>query len=192
MTAMVATYDLGTVVTYDIVYTAVLLLLSLTVAFVRASSQDDAAKPDHDVDEVTPILIARIEPRRTLVFSLLSLVALTYFADGAVNVFRAVLVGTWTKPGPVGLVSYVLGLVAFGLLAIILSWKDVQGTGGAYGGAWGRKRVRAFVALAIVFHVAHIILVVTTGHLHRQSSLHVQPQFFFFFLQKLILLSYGG
>ncbi|KAF8308376.1 hypothetical protein DL93DRAFT_2171132 [Clavulina sp. PMI_390] len=163
--------DLGILVTYDIASTAVLLLIALTVAFVRPiTSSDEAAKRDPALDEVTPILIARLEPRRALVFFLLSLIALTYFADGAVNVIRAILVGSWTRPGPVGLVSYILGLAAFGLLAIFLAWKDVEGGGGVVGGAWGRKRVRVFIALATAFHIAHIVLAFTTGHLKRRDA----------------------
>lgn len=157
-------YQLGTIVTFDIVSTAVLLLLSLTVAFVRSSPE---AK-DPALDEVTPILVAHVQPRRALIFSLLSLTAFTYFADGAVNVLRAVLVGTWTTPGPVGLVSYVLGLLSFGLLAIFLSWKDIQGVS-----AWGRKRVRIIAAVAVLINVAHVILVAATGHLKRKCYIYV-------------------
>lgn len=153
---------LPALLTFDIASTAVLLLLALSVAFVRSASE-----PKHDptLDEVTPILVARVQPRRALIFSLLSLAALTYAVDAAVNIARAVLVGKWEKPasGPVVLVPYLLGLAAFGLLAIILSWKDVSGTG-----AWARKRVRVFAALAVIVHVAHVILTFTTGHLRRQ------------------------
>lgn len=175
MMTMLPRYELGTVVTYDITSTAILLLLSLSVAFVRPSSRDD--KHDSAVDEVTPILVPRIEPRRALVFSLLSLVALTYFADGAVNVIRAVIAGAWANTGLVGLVSYVLGLAAFGLLAIFLSLKDVQGAGvgGRVGGAWGKTRVRVFVALAIVFHIVHGILAITTGNFQRKSIIMACP-----------------
>lgn len=173
--AMLPRYELGTVVTYDITSTAILLLLSLSVAFVRPSSRND--KHDAGVDEVTPILVARIEPRRALVFSLLSLIALTYFADGAVNVIRAVIAGAWANKGVVGLVSYVLGLAAFGLLAIFLSWKDVQGAGvgGRVGGAWGKTRVRVLVALAVMFHVVHVILAVTTGNFQRELLIMFRP-----------------
>jgi hypothetical protein len=151
-------HKLGTIVAFDIASTAVLLLLSLTVAFVRSPPEPK----DPALDEVTPILVARVQPRRALIFSLLSLAALTYFADGAVDVLRAVLVGTWTRSGPVGLASYILGLLSFGLLAIFLSWKDLQDVN-----AWGRKRVRFFAALAVLIHVAHVILVAATGHLKR-------------------------
>lgn len=161
-------HQLGTVVVFDIASTAVLLLLSLTVAFVRPPPEPKDPAP---LDEVTPILVARVQPRRALIFSLLSLTALTYFADGAVDVLRAVLVGTWTKSGPVGLVSYILGLLSFGSLAIFLSWKDLQDVS-----AWGRKRVRVFAALAVTIHVVHVILVAATGHLKRTCWTYVLPQ----------------
>jgi len=159
-------HKLGTLVIFDIASTAALLLLSLTVAFVRSSPETK----DHALDEVTPILVTHIQPRRPLIFSLLTLAALTYLADGAVNVLRAVLVGAWTKPGPIGLVSYVLGLLSFSLLAIFLSWKDIHGAN-----AWGRKRVRVFAALAVLIHVAHVILVVVTGRLKRKRYISVLP-----------------
>lgn len=158
MTASAAT-TLSALVTFDIVSTAVLLLLSLTVAFV--SNTNDKVD-DSGLDEVTPILVAQIRPRRALVFSLISLVALTYAADATVNILRAILLGTWSPPGPVGLTSYLLGFLAFGLLAIFLSWKDVKGQG-----AWNAKRVRGLVVLAVVFEVAHVILTITGGHLLR-------------------------
>jgi hypothetical protein len=145
-------------VIYDIASTAFLLLLSLIVAFTSSIKFDSDERGSFD--EVTPILVPHVRPRRALVFSLISIVAFTYATDAAVNIIRAVLWATWSPPGPIGLVSYLLGFLAFALFGISLSWKDVYGAG-----VWQRKRVKFFVIAAVAVQVAHVIVVSTTGHL---------------------------
>lgn len=155
---------LSTLVIYDIASTGFLLLLSLTVAFARSINSDS---DEHGgLDEVTPILVPHIRPRRALVFSLITIAAFTYAADAAVNIIRAILKATWSAPGPIGIVSYLLGFLAFALFGIFLSWKDTHGAG-----VWQRKRVRLFVVLAVVIQVAHVILAATTGYLKSRFTI---------------------
>ncbi|KAF8335769.1 uncharacterized protein EI90DRAFT_3047074 [Cantharellus anzutake] len=141
---------------FDVASVSVLLLLSFSVAFVRSNPTTKDAAPT----EVTPVLVSQLTPRRVLIRTLVSLAAATYAADAAVAILRAVLAGVWDRPGPLGLASYLIGLVAFSTLAILLAWKDYKGID-----AWQRRRVRVFAALAIIFGVAHIIVVASSGSL---------------------------
>ncbi|KAF9516641.1 hypothetical protein BS47DRAFT_1483796 [Hydnum rufescens UP504] len=153
---MMSKASLTPVFLYDLASGVILLLLSFSVLFVRSTPPSkDAAS-----DEVTPIVVSLITPRRSLIRTILSLAALTYAADASVAIVRVILSGTWGTPGPIAVAPFLVGLVAFGLLAIFLSWKDLRGVD-----VWQRRRVRLFAVLAVLFEFAHLIVVATAGNL---------------------------
>ena len=145
----------------DVASALVLLLLSFSVAFVRSNPTTKDTGPT----EVTPILVPLLTPRRALIRTLVSLVAVTYAADAAVTIVRAVLSGVWDQPGPIRIASYLIGLAAFGTLIILLTWKDYKGVD-----AWQRRRVRVFAAIALIFELVHVIAVASSGSLKGSNS----------------------
>ena len=77
------------VLSYDLVSGVVVLLLSFSVLFVRSTTTSKNAASD----EITPITVPLITPRRPLIPTLLSLAALAYAAYAAVAIVRAILSG---------------------------------------------------------------------------------------------------
>jgi hypothetical protein len=165
---------------YDLVSVAILLFIALSVVFIRpkqsgkkptkgSATTDTTTEegPSNGVDEeeedgVRAVLVPLTTPRRALIRTLLTLAAATYVADAVIGIVRAVLSGVWDRPGPIGLAHYVAGLFAFGGLAILLTVKDLTGATVA----WYARRLRVFAVLAVIFELAHLIVVVATGTLN--------------------------
>lgn len=91
-----------------------------------SSSEPAAVSNDAGEDAVTPVVVKRVSPRLTLILSLFSLVALTYFLDGLVFVLRSIIQREWegSLPRWRGMEYYVIaGLAAAGGTAIRVAWE---------------------------------------------------------------------
>lgn len=141
---------------FNIVSPSILLILVISTIFTRSTP----SKSPPDDEEVTPVLVPVLTPRRGLIITLLSLAAATYFADAALLIVRAILSGVWGDFGPATIAGYVIGVAAFFGLAIVGTWKETSGVD-----VWQSKRVRAFVAFAVVFEVMRVIVVASSGYL---------------------------
>lgn len=146
---------------FNVVTPSILLLIAILSIFTRPTSSKSETTPD----DITPVLVPVVTPRRALIITLLSLAAATYFTDAALLIVRAILSQVWGNFGPVSIAGYVIGVAAFFSLAIIGTWKETNGTN-----IWQTRRVRVFAAFAIVFEIARIIIVATSGDLKRTCT----------------------
>ncbi|THH03982.1 hypothetical protein EW145_g5852 [Phellinidium pouzarii] len=123
---------------------------------------------------ITSVVVAVTTPRRSLILSILSLVALTYFLDGFALVLHSVLSKTWHgtpshewwKSQWSGLdVEAVVGLLASGLLAIVGVWKESQGLA-----IWTMKRPKFWAVLAVVGTTIEVALIALSVNIYTKPS----------------------
>lgn len=144
---------------------ATLLLIVLSLSTLKPEKV--VASPSPIVDITTRVTT----PRRTLIFTILSIASLTYLLDGVVVVLRAVLWKTWEgwDKNWTGIeVSDVLGLVAFGLAIVLGVWKDAQGAP-----VWTSKRMKVFAAVGLLYAATEVGLlgaVVSQGKLPQYHA----------------------
>ncbi|KDQ21393.1 hypothetical protein BOTBODRAFT_25832 [Botryobasidium botryosum FD-172 SS1] len=117
---------------------------------------------------ITSVVTQVLTPRRPLILTLLSLAAGTYFLDGAFVILRAVLTGHWDPRGVLlvhPMAAPLLGLVAFGGLAILGTWKDIKGYD-----VWSTRRVKVFVIVAVLLEVLQVVLLGLSGVLNAPTG----------------------
>ncbi|KAG8933356.1 hypothetical protein FRC01_009681 [Tulasnella sp. 417] len=131
---------------------ATLCLIDLSLTTLHATD-----KTGQTPGPIVQVTVPVIKPRRSLINLLLSLAALSFLFDGTVVVLRAVLGKTWEGASSIkwnGIeVADVLGLVAFGALLVIGTWKDAKDIP-----VWTSKRVKAFAIVGLLFEAAHTAL----------------------------------
>jgi hypothetical protein len=148
---------------------SVLLLIVLALLQVRPSKE-----PPSSPSPITPVMVPQVVPRRTAILTFISFLSLLYFASAGLVILRAVLAGVWVPPFPyprewntslwaVG--PDVLGFLVFATLALILTWKDVNGIS-----VWGRRRVKATISLATLATFVEIALIVAVGGLKPKPA----------------------
>ncbi|KAG8947550.1 hypothetical protein FRC00_009042, partial [Tulasnella sp. 408] len=135
---------------------AILCLIDLSLTTLNATD-----KTGQTPGPIVQVTVPVIKPRRSLINLLLSVAALSYLFDGTVVVLRAVFWKTWEGASSIkwnGIeVADVLGLVAFGALLIIGTWKDAKDIP-----VWTSKRVKAFAVVGLLFEAAHTALLGVT------------------------------
>lgn len=133
---------------------AILVLVVISLATLRQQKVDPKTGP------IIDITVPVVTPRRTAILTFLAIAALTYLLDGTVVVLRAVLWKTWEgadEKWKTIETADVLGLLAFGSLVIVGTWKDAKGIP-----VWTSKRVKTFVYLATLFEIAQVALLGVT------------------------------
>ena len=101
---------------------------------------------------VVPVVVATTVPRRALILSLLSLVALSYLFDGLAFVIFAVIAHSW--PHCTGIpFNAVAGLVAFSGLAALGTWKDAHGTK-----VWLLRRIKIAIMATLLLDIGLTVL----------------------------------
>ncbi|KAJ7039240.1 mitochondrial half-size ABC transporter [Mycena alexandri] len=102
---------------------------------------------------ITRVVVPTVIPRRALILSLLSLVALTFLLDGLIFVVYAVIDKTW--PHNTGIeYNALLGLIGFAGLAALGAWEDIRGVN-----VWIMKRVQFAIATASAIDLVLVVLI---------------------------------
>ncbi|KAJ7782869.1 mitochondrial half-size ABC transporter [Mycena metata] len=115
---------------------------------------------------ITRVVVPTVIPRRALILSLLSLVALTFLLDGLIFVVYAVIDKTW--PHNTGIeYNALLGLVGFAGLAALGAWEDIRGVN-----VWTMKRVQFAIAAASAIDLVLVVLI-ANGVRFKGSSLPI-------------------
>lgn len=139
-----------------LVYPLLLLAISLSIFFIKPSS------PATSQSAITPVIVAIKTPRRSLITSVLSLVALLYFLDGFALVLHSVLTKTWQGIPSRGSwiaqwsgleIEAVDGLLACAFLAMLALWKETQRVN-----VWLKKRARTWALIATASTAIEVIL----------------------------------
>lgn len=142
-----------------LLFSTLLLCTSLSLFRLKSPSYDA-------LSGVTPVVVAVKTPRRSLILSLLYIVALSYFLDGFALVLHSVLSKTWqgtprwhwSHSEWSGLeVEAIFGLLSAGLLAAIGSWKESKDVP-----VWTLKRPRFWTSLATIGTSIEIALLAFT------------------------------
>lgn len=124
---------------------AFVLFTSLSLLSLRPSSPGSSSP-------ITSVVVANIIPRRAAILSLLSIVSISYFLDGAAFVVYVVYEKVW--PHHTGIeINSLLGVAAFAGLAALGAWKDVHGAP-----VWTLRRIKLVVALALLLDLALVVL----------------------------------
>jgi hypothetical protein len=140
--------------------TAFLVLQAASLLLIKAT-------PPPDKSPITDVVVRVLTPRRTLIVTLLSLAALTYFTDAVLVIILAVLTRKWQGAQPewkgIGISDF-LGLIAFLTVAILGNVKEGQGKT-----VWTRSRVKLFAIAACAFDLAIVLLMVTNIDFHNKG-----------------------
>ncbi|KAG8890731.1 hypothetical protein FRB98_006235 [Tulasnella sp. 332] len=145
----------------------ILIVLSLLWTTKRTKEEDNAksngyapiSSSSYSNENNNPIVNVTVPvktPRRPWILTILVLSAATYLLDGTVIVLQAVLWKKWEGAYGkwMGLeATNVLGLVAFGGLVVIGTWKDAKGED-----VWLLRRLNAFALVAVTFAIAEVVL----------------------------------
>lgn len=124
---------------------SLVLLSTLSLLFTHPPSPSPPSP-------ITSVVVASPVPRRPFILSLLCISALSYLLDGLTLVLYAVLHKSWPHNSAIEF-NAVIGLIAFGGLAALGSWKDIQGVD-----VWLLKRIKAVIAAALALDVSLAIL----------------------------------
>lgn len=154
--------------TVRIVFPLILLAGSLSILLAKPASGQIRLW-----DSSTPTAIR--SPRRVLILTILSLIALTYFLDGLALIVHSVVSktwqgipehGQWWRSEWAGLeIECVTGLLASGLLAIIGLWKEHQNVA-----VWTTWRPKFWTIVALIGLNIEILLVFSTADLFQKST----------------------
>lgn len=139
---------------------SIVLLSALSLLALRPNSPT-APSP------ITPVVVATAVPRRALILTLLSLIALTYLLDGLSFVVFAVIDHDWPRHTGIP-INTVTGLVAFAGLAALGTWKDIHGVQ-----VWLLRRIK--FATAAAFALDLTLSFFLTAHL-RQGGIRKHPE----------------
>ncbi|KAG1716106.1 hypothetical protein ID866_1078 [Astraeus odoratus] len=128
---------------------AVVFLAALSILFTKPLSPPSPSP-------ITPVVVQSRVPRRTLIFTLLSLSALSFLIDGLAYVAYAVLNKVWGIGNGVPLAS-ILGLIAYTGLAALGAWKDINNVP-----VWSFGRVRLSIAIALALDITQVVLLASS------------------------------
>ena len=108
--------------------------------------------PSSSPSPMTSVIVASRIPRRAVILLCLSFSSFTYLLDGVAFVLHAWINKYW--PPHTGIdINALIGLVAFPGLAVLASWKDVNGVD-----VWSLKRLKIAIFLSLVLDLAQVIL----------------------------------
>ncbi len=139
-----------------LVYPLLLLLTTFTLLHLKPSSKAGSSSP------ITAVIVEVKTPRRSLILTLLSLVAFIYFLDGFALVLHSILTKTWQGIPSQGSwiaqwsgleVEALVGLLASALLAIFGLWKETKGVK-----VWEKRRVRLWALVAVAGTLVEVVL----------------------------------
>lgn len=124
---------------------AAVLLALFSLLFVRPP-------PIPSPSPIVSVVTVNVIPRRAPILVLLSLVALTYFADGLSFAIFVVIDKEWPQHSAIPITA-VAGALAYAGLAAYGAWKDVHGVQ-----VWTLKRIRLAIAVSLALDTTLAIL----------------------------------
>lgn len=147
------------------------LFLLLLVVTTLGVGQKSPASPS--TASITNIVVADVQPRRALILTILIFAGLTYLLDTVLVIVVSIVDGV--RHGSTmqwcGIeVADAAGVLAFFGLAIVGSAKDKKGVD-----FWTRKRVKAFAFFALVFDIAHLVLLLLAIPIFPRKSASCTP-----------------
>lgn len=144
--------------------TVPLFLLCLLFAFTKPKSSTPTSP-----SPITAVVISTVSPRRALLVSLFSFIAFTYLLDElivfvywAARGFRQSYFTQWRGVE----LADVTGFLAFFLVILIGNFKDKSGAD-----LWLRKRLKAWLVLAIALDIAYLVLLVLAVRIFESESI---------------------
>ena len=126
--------------------------LVLLSAFLAIPSKAPSSPPS----PITSVVVKSQVPRRGLILSFLTLASFSYLSDGLIFVVYAVLNKYW-PPFTAIEISAVLGVIAYGGLAALGAYKDVNGVN-----VWSFASVKYAIFFALLFDTALVVLLAVT------------------------------
>jgi hypothetical protein len=142
--------------------TVPLFLLSLLFAFTRRKTVTPASP-----SSITAVVVLNVSPRRALLLTFFGFSAFTYLLDGLIGfvywVLEGIRQGYSTQWRGVELAD-VAGFLAFSTVISIGLWKDRSGID-----LWLRKRLKAWLILAILFDIAYLVLLVLSVRIFKSK-----------------------
>ncbi|KAG6862313.1 hypothetical protein C0995_016011 [Termitomyces sp. Mi166 len=116
---------------------------------------------------ITSVVVATNVPRRAFILTFLSLTSFTFFLDGLTFTVQTVINKYWPRHSGTEINSFV-GLVAFAGLAVIGSWKDIQGVH-----VWTLTRIKLSVLAALLLDLALATLLGLRIRVSRNDDPHI-------------------
>lgn len=145
-----------------------LLATALSLLTIKPRPATNSQSP------ITSVIVSLTTPRRSLILSLLSLVALTYFLDGLALVLHSILSKTWQgtpahdwwRTQWSGLdIEAIVGLLATGSLAVLGVWKETQGVT-----VWTKRQPKIWALLALSGTIVEVALVASTVNFTQKGE----------------------
>jgi ATP-binding cassette subfamily B (MDR/TAP) protein 6 len=124
---------------------SIVLLTTLSLFFSHSQTLRSSSP-------ITPVVVANAVPRRALILTLLSLVALTYLLDGLFFVVYAVVDNDWPRHSGIP-INTVTGLMAFSGLAALGAWKEIHGVE-----VWLLRRVKVAIAADLALDISLAVM----------------------------------
>lgn len=149
-------------------FPAALLATALSLLTTKPRPATNSPSP------ITSVIVSLTTPRRSLILSILSLVALSYFLDGFALVLHSALSKTWQgtpahdwwRTQWSGLdIESIVGLLASGLLAVLGVWKETQGVT-----VWTSRQPKIWALLALLGTVIEVVLLASTVNFIQKSK----------------------
>jgi ATP-binding cassette subfamily B (MDR/TAP) protein 6 len=155
--------------------TVPLFLLSLLLAFTRPKRVTPPSP-----SSITAVVVSTVSPRRALLLTFFGFSAFTYLLDELVGFgFRQSHPNEWRAPE----LAELAGFLAFSMVIIIGLWKDRSGAD-----LWLRKRLKAWLILAILLDIAYLVLLVLAVRIfksrHTNSCAPRHPLLITFFVMQ--------
>lgn len=136
-----------------------LLATSLSLLLTKPS-------PPGSPSPITSVVVSVTSPRRSLILTVIVLVAVLYFLDGLTLVIHSVISKNWQGTPKnnwwdsqwSGLeFETIVGLLASSLFAILALWKEAQGVA-----VWSLKLPKVWAALAVIGSIVEVALIAST------------------------------
>ena len=131
-------------------------VIAPALVLLSALSAIPAKAPSSPPSPITSVVVKSQVPRRGLVLSFLTLASFSYFSDGLTFVVYAVLNKYWPALTAIE-ISAILGIIAYGGLAALGAYKDINGVN-----VWSFTSVKYAIFLAFLFDTALVVLLATT------------------------------
>lgn len=127
-------------------------VIAPAIVFLSALSVIPRGVPSNQPSPITSVVVKSQEPRRGLILSFLTLASFSCLSDGLTFVVYAVINKKWPPLTAIE-IGAVLGVLAYGGLAALGAYKDINGIN-----VWSFASVKYAILLALLFDTALVVL----------------------------------